>query len=122
MWEKEIWIAKRKSIEENEEGWQVEIFETPKKYYLNYQPVSGVTSYLQYGEKVTDIYRAFVDRAYFQGVIKVGDRVYLSDGFVAEDELKSLALSDNKYCEKANYVVKSVLPQNYKTKIDFIKR
>ena len=122
MWEKEIWIAKRKSIETNSDGWQIEIFDKPKKYYLNYQPVSGITSYLQYGEKITDVYRAFVDRAYYQGVINVGDRAYLNDGLISEDELRKLAESDNKYCDNANYVVKSVLPQNYKTKIDFIKR
>lgn len=122
MWEKEIWIAKRKSAEINEYGVEIETFEKPIKYAMNYQPVSGYTDYVVYGDKMRDTYRAFVNRLAYQNVINVGDRVYLSDGQLAESELEKIAMSDNEYCEKANYSVYVVLPQNYKTQIDFMKR
>ena len=89
---------------------------------MNYQPVSGYTDYAVYGDKMRDTYRAFVNRLAYQNVINVGDRVYLSDGQLAESELEKIAMSDNEYCEKANYSVYVVLPQNYKTQIDFMKR
>ena len=40
---------------------------------------------------------------------------------VLEEDLKQLTLYDNEYCEKANYRVISVLPQNKKMKIVFKK-
>lgn len=122
MWEKEIWIAKRLKIETNDFGVDIEYFDKPKKYMLNYQPVSGNTSYLEYGDKINDVYRVFVNRLQYQGVINVGDRAYLSDGQIAEKDLEELAINDNGFCEKSNYVVQVVLPQNIKTRIDFMKR
>ena len=121
MFEKEIWIAKRKSIETNENGIDVEIFEAPKKYYLNYQPISGYLDLQQYGEDINNIYRIFVNRNSFQGVINVGDRAYLNDGLTSEKDLREIVESDNKYCEKANFKVSLVLPQNLKIRIDLIK-
>lgn len=122
MWEKEIWIAKRKEIITNDYGVDIEYFYTPIKYTINYQPLSGDMSYQEYGEKINDVYRAFVNRYEFTNVINVGDRVYLCDGEISEDKLEELALSDDEYCNKANYVVNVVMPQNFRTKIDFIKR
>ena len=57
-----------------------------------------------------------------QGKIKVGDRVYLSDNDVLESELENLAMSDNEFCENANYEITVALPQNFKMKVDFTKR
>ena len=67
-WEKEIWIAKREKVETNEFGVDVEYFSEPKKYRFNYQPVSGNTNLLEYGEKINDIYRAFINREYFKNI------------------------------------------------------
>ena len=122
MWEKEIWIAKRIKVETNDFGIDIEYFDKPKKYRFNYQPISGNTDIMEYGEKITDVYRTFIDKAVYLGKIKVGDRVYLEDGEILESELENLVISDNEFCEKANYVVKVVLPQNFKMRLDFIKR
>lgn len=122
MWEKELWIARRKKVDLNENGIDIEIFEEPEKIYLNYQPVSGYTSYLEYGERINDVYRAYVNRCFSNHCIRVGDRVYLSDGEICECDLENLVLSETEYGENANYVVNVVLPQNLKTRIDFIKR
>lgn len=122
MWEKEIWIAKRVKIETDEFGNEIEYFDKPIKYMFNYQPVSGNTSYKEYGEDINKVYRTFVDRAIFQGKIKTGDRVYLSDGELCENELGAIAMKEDEFCNKANYRVLVVLPQNYKMRIDFMKR
>ena len=122
MWEKEIWIAKRNKIETNEFGVDIEYFDKPIKYRFNYQPISGNTNLLEYGDKMNDVYRAFVDKNMYLGKIKVGDRVYLEDGEILASELQNLAKTDNQFCEKANYVVRVALPQNLKMRLDFIKR
>lgn len=122
MWEKEIWIAKRKKVISNDMGVDIECFETPIRYALNYQPISGTNNFQEYGEKVSDVYRAFVKKIHCDGEIKVGDRVYLSDGNIMESELKALVESDNEFCNKANYVVNAVLSQNFFIRIDFLKR
>lgn len=122
MWEKELWIARRKSIETNDMGVEIEKFYTPIRYRLNYQPVTDQVSMMEYGEHIIDVYRAFVMRNKYQSILKVGDRIYLCDGEIGEDELKDLVESDDEFCNKANYVVKCVLPQNFLTRVDFIKR
>lgn len=122
MWEKEIWIAKRYKVETNDFGVDIEYFEKPIKYRFNYQPVSGNTDIMEYGEKITNVYRTFVNKNEYLGKIRVGDRVYLEDGEILESELENIAENDNVHCEKANYIVKVVLPQNFKTRIDFIKK
>ena len=121
MWEKEIWIAKRKRVETNSDGVQIEYFEKPQKYYMNYQPVSGYTSYLIYRDKTKNVYRAYIDNMSCECKFNVGDKVYLSDGFISECQLKELATTDNEFCEKANYTIDLILTQNFKTRIDFMK-
>lgn len=118
--DKEIWIAKRRKIVTNEYGQEIEYFDKPQRYYINYQPVSGYTSYLLYGDKVTSVYRAFVDRN-MECVFNIGDKVYLNDGTMKANQLEKIAKSDNEFCEKANYVINIVLPQNFKIRVDFIK-
>lgn len=118
--EKEIWIAKRRKIETNEYGQEIEYFDKPQRYYINYQPVSGYTSYLLYGDKITSVYRAFVDRN-MECVFNIGDKVYLNDGTMKLNQLEKVAKSDNEFCEKANYVINTVLPQNFKIRVDFMK-
>lgn len=122
MWEKELWIAKRKDIKTNDMGVDIETFYPPIRYMINYQPISDNNSYQEYGEHIVDVYRAFVTTMLYQGKINVGDRAYISDGQTLPNELKVLVNSDNEYCNNANYVVKIVLPQNFFTRVDFLKR
>ncbi len=120
MWEKELWIAKR-NITTNDDGNDIESFEKPIKYRMNYQPVSGYLDYMKYGENVENVYRTFVSKNIYQGVIKAGDKVYLSDNDVLEKDLERLVNNDNELCKNANYKVEVVLPQNLLIKIDFLK-
>ena len=122
MFDKEIYIAKRLRIETNYNGYDVEYFEKPKRYRMNYQPLEGVMTYSRSGENTNSTqYVAFVDRNVYQGIIRTGDKAYLSDESILEEDLKQLTLYDNEYCEQANYRVISVLPQNKKMKIVFKK-
>lgn len=120
MWEKELWIAKRVLTTDND-GNDIETFEKPKKYRMNYQPVSGYLDYMKYGENITNVYRTFVNKNIYQGVIKTGDKVYLSDNDILEKDLESLAMNDDELCKNANYKVEVALPQNLLLKIDFLK-
>ena len=122
MWEKEIWIAKRISVETNDMGVDIETFAKPIRYFFNYQPVSGDMSYREYGERISDVYRAFIKKMYYNNEIRVGDRAYLADSEYTEQDLKRLVDSDDEYCKNANYVVNVVLPQNFLIRIDFLKQ
>lgn len=117
---KEIWIASRKKVEINEYGVEIEYFEKPKKYFMNYQPTSGYTDYLVYGDKITSMYRAYIDRRH-ECLFNIGDKVYLNDGTLKECQLEKVVLDDNEFCEKANYTISMILPQNFKLRIDFTK-
>lgn len=121
MWEKELWIASRNYIDDNNGKYDAPIYNAPRFYKMNYQPIEGDVTSAEYGQKKNARYQAFVERRYYQGKIKTGDRVYLSDESILESELRDLALNDNMYCEKANYEVVAVLPQNIKMQIIFKK-
>ena len=118
---KEIWIAQydKENSYSDDNGSEIPVYKEPQRYDMNYQPASGYTSYLKHGMQIDDVYIAMVDRKAFQGKVIVGDRAYLSDGEVAEEDLEKLVLSDNNLCLKANYKVVSVLPQLIKTIIEF---
>ena len=121
MFEKKLYIAKRLKVESNENGIDVEYFEKPKLYNFNYQPVSEYLGLQQYGEEIGNVYRMFVDKALYQGKIKVGDRAYLSNGEITESELEQLIQNEKDFGDNANYKIELVLPQNFKMQIDLIK-
>lgn len=118
MFEKRLFIAKRIRVEEDDYGNPISFFEKPKEYFFNYQPVDGDLSYQQYGDNISNIYRAFIPITYI-GKIKTGDRAYLIDGDFKD--IESLALNDNENCTMANYTIISALPQRLRIKIDFEK-
>lgn len=118
MWEKKLYIAKRIRVEEDDYGNQISYFDKPKKYWFNYQPLDGDLDYQQYGDRISNYFRAFIDMCYL-GEIKTGDKAYLIDGEI--QDVDSLVLKDDENCTLANYTIKVVLPQNLKIKIDFEK-
>lgn len=121
MFEKKLYIAKKLKVESNENGIDVEYFEKPKLYNFNYQPVSGFLGLQQYGEEIGNVYRMFIDKALYQGKIKVGDRAYLSNGEITESDLEQLIQNEKDFGDNANYKIELVLPQNFKMQIDLIK-
>lgn len=121
MWEKKLYIATQNQIEENDYGYEIQTYNLPKEYRFNYQPSSGLTNYLQYGKDINKVYVAYINRSIYDGVFHEGDVAYLSDGKYLESELDELVENEDKYCQKANYRITSVLPQNLRIRIDFTR-
>ena len=121
MWEKKLYIATKKDVVENEYGYEVEIYNEPQEYAFNYQPSSGLTNYLLYGKDTNKVYVAYISRSLYDGVFHEGDVAYLSDGQYLESELDELVEKEDEYCNKANYRITSVLPQNLKIRVDFTR-
>ena len=46
-WQKDIWISTRKNIEDND-GEDLAIYNEPKHYKINYQPMSSYLDYQKY--------------------------------------------------------------------------
>ena len=114
-WTKTLWHAKR-IFDENSE---IESFEEPVEYSkrkgngINYQPMSGYTDTLSFGENVRNYQKALVPSSLFYKVFQEGDKVYI-DGV----EYQS---NEAYYGEKANYVVDSVRNQNLMILVIFKK-
>lgn len=120
-WEQEIYIAKYKETQTTNSGIQTNVFESPIKYFINHQPISGEMAYKEYGIQVNDIRRAFVSKSQFGGKIKVKDRVYLIDGENYGVDLDTIVSNENQYCNNANYEIVVVSPSNLRMRIDFRK-
>lgn len=109
---KPLWLARR--IDDG--NLEIDSFEKPVFYKVNYQPTSGYTDVMAYGEESKEMFRAVVLKGEFHGVFKEGDKVYL-DG-VEFDENKE---NKDTWGEYANYVVDSVRNQNIAIEIIFKK-
>ena len=115
--QKELYIANRIKVEKNSYGIDMETFDTPKCYKFFYMPTSNNTDYQLYGVNIGEIYVCYIDYNRYLGKFKVGDRAYLID-----NELTDLSIAGNDVnCENANYRIESVLPQNLKIKLTFVK-
>lgn len=112
-WNKTCFIAKKTSVQKDEYGNEVVVYSTPKKYIFNYQPITDKTEILayqqQYGEVKISLIKAFIDLKY-NGEINEFDLAYLYDA-TPNNELIN---GDN-----ANYVVRTVTPQNTRIMIYF---
>jgi len=109
-WQKRCWLAKRIS----EPNAEIEEFAKPELLKINYQPMSGYTDNLTYGENVKQYQKALVNVREFKGVFAEGDRVYI-------DDLEWCDLEEEYHGELANYVVDSVRVQHLMITIIFKK-
>lgn len=121
MFEKYLYIARRTSVEPNENGIDETFYGKPQLYYFNYQPVSEVLELQQYGEDVDSLYRMFVDKNKYHGLIRVGDVAYLSDNETTESDLIELVQNEEFFGSNANYKIVAVAIQNLKMRIDLSK-
>ena len=121
-WEQTIYVASFLKVETDAYGSEIPIFDKPKKFSINHQPVSEYTDYQQYGSETQAIRVAYPDKQYVMGRIKAKDRVYLSDNDYLECDLYEIAKNDDKYCKNANYEVIACQPSNLRMRIDFKKR
>jgi hypothetical protein len=111
QWQKPVWIAAFKENATDDYGTQKPVYETPVEYSFNVQPVNGYTDIQAFGERVSQMQKAVVPRAY-EGRFGESDLAYL-DGVTPSGEAINGA--------NANYVIVSVRVQNLAMSIYFEK-
>lgn len=119
-----LYIAKRKEINYDDYGNAIEVFETPKKYRFFYMPVVSdpkSIDYQVYGALSNYMFRCFIPYNVYVGNFHQGDRAYLIDEDLQIQDMDNVANKDNEYCEKANYEIIDVKPQNMVIKLLFRK-
>ena len=104
-WRKPIYISALTMIT-NSKGQDIPTYSKPVKYFFNVQPVSGDSDIIEYGERVSKMFKTLVNIRY-RNKINEGDIAYL-DGIKPND-------LNNNY----NYKVNSARPQNKKLAIYF---
>lgn len=77
-WNKTIYIASKKSLAYDDCGNQIIVYEEPKKYQLNVQPISSDVDLMEFGEKANMIQKAVIPIRY-KGIFKENDLAYLDD-------------------------------------------
>lgn len=106
------YIAKRLEPIEDEWGNVVPVYDTPKKYYFNIQPVTNTSNASAFGELIYRLKVAVIPKSEYMGVFNEYDLAYI-DGCEPLDE--------NFDGEKANYRIYAVQPQNAIIKVYFLK-
>lgn len=119
-YKKDIYIASVLPEEEiNEFGDTLKVYEEPKPYNFNVQPISGYAMQKEYGQVENQMQRAIINYGrqpnefedYF-GMFKQYDLAYL-DGASPDGE--------EKHGQNANYRIRSVRNQNKRIVLDFEK-
>jgi hypothetical protein len=114
---KKLYLCKRT----NELNAEVGVYDPPVSYWVNYQPTQGFTDIMQYGERVTKIYRAILRFEQYAGIFKEGDLVYLC-GKKNEDGTDPVITETYVNGYGANAKVISVRNQNLAIEVTFEKR
>ena len=97
-----IYIAKRlEPIQDNDMN-EIEVFDTPKKYFFNIQPVSADSETREFGQLANSMRVATIPKRLYMGKFNEYDRVYIDT--TPENETEN--------GENADYRVYSIRPQN----------
>lgn len=108
----ECYIANQLEPIEDEYGNQLKVYDEPKQYNFNIQPVTNSSETVAFGELIPRMKVAVVPKKLYQGLFKEFDVAYLDD----------ISPIDESFCgEKANYRIYSIQPQNAVLKIYFLK-
>lgn len=110
---KDIFIATKQDVIEDEKGNLVAIYNEPQGYTFNVQPMNGALDMESYGLKCLQMQRAIIDYNTYFGVFKEDDVAYL-DGVSPDGESSAGA--------NANYRITAVLNQNKKIALIFERR
>lgn len=92
-WKKDIYIASKKKVTLDEEDNEIVIYDKPKPFKFNYQPVSTDADIAEFGENTKIMKKAVIPISY-QGQFKEFDVAYL-DGATPKGE--------ENYGDNANY-------------------
>jgi len=83
-WNKPIWIAKKIGVEDKE-GYQIPLYDKPKIYFLNVQPLTSESDIQEFGEITNQIQKAVIEYDKYLGEFNEFDVAYL-DGVTPLDE------------------------------------
>lgn len=108
-WQKKIYIA---SQMDELDDYGKNIYDTPREYWFNVQPLSSKAEMEMFGQNASEIQRAVISRADYEGMFKEFDVAYL-DGATPEGETYN--------GEKANYRLYPPRNQNVVTLLYFEK-
>ena len=92
-WNKKIYIASKLPLAYDDFGNQIVVYDTPKSYEFNVQPISADVDLMEFGEKANMIQKAVIPMSY-KGIFKENDVAYLDD---------VLPNGESKNGDKANY-------------------
>lgn len=111
---KKCYIASRMSTKLDDYGNEIPTYSKAKAYRFSIMPASGEWDIATYGDRVSYIYKAVVDKNIYANKIKEGDLAYLH-GVTPDGE------TEDTYGSKANYVVNKVVYQNVVMQVHFEK-
>lgn len=94
-WNKKIWIAKKIGTEEKDDyGYKKPIYDKPRMYMMNVQPLSSYPDIQEFGERAKQVQKAVIEYDKYLGKFSEFDVAYL-DG--------ATPLGEKVNGENANY-------------------
>ena len=84
-WKKDVYIASKKEVTLDDEGNEIVIYDEPKPFKFNYQPVSTDADIAEFGENAKIMKKAVIPISY-QGQFKEFDVAYLDGATPSEEE------------------------------------
>lgn len=102
-WRKPLYIASKLRVDIDEEGNEVNVYDTPVYYEFNYQPVTSEADIQEFGENVEKVEKMVIpisyldsfkefDVAYLDGATPEGEKV---NGIKANYRLRSPRIGNN---------------------------
>lgn len=109
-WNKKIYIASLLDTDEDQYGNETLIYDEPKEYMMNVQPLNSEADMQEFGINVEQYQKAIIEKDIYYGVFKEGDVAYL-DGATPDEETKN--------GENANYTLYPPRNQNKCIRLTF---
>lgn len=106
-----IYVAKRLDPIQDEDMNEIEVFDKPKFFAFNVQPVSADSETREFGQLANSMRVAVISKRNYMGKFHEFDRVYIDNSPKGETE----------YGANADYRVYSIRPQNACIRIYFLK-
>ena len=85
-WNKKIWIAEKIGTKEDDHGYEVPVYNKPKQYEMNVQPITSEADIQEFGENARQMQKAVIEYSKYFGKFKEFDVAYL-DGVEPTGEL-----------------------------------
>lgn len=86
-WNKKIWIAKKIGANKDAYGYEIPIYDEPKMYMMNVQPISSEADIQEFGENAKQMQKAVIEMDKYFNKFQEFDVAYL-DGATPDEEKK----------------------------------